>query len=65
MIVAVTNRGSIGYVVKSEKYDRLKALELLRTAIDMNNSAKNLQEKQDASDYFIKIAQSRGLTPIS
>lgn len=61
MIVAVTNKGSIGYVVKSEKYDRLKALEILRTAIDMNNSAKNLQEKQDASDYFIKNCYQAGL----
>lgn len=61
MIVAVTNRGSIGYVVKSEKYDRLKALEILRTAIDMNNSAKTLQEKQDASDYFIKNCYQAGL----
>ena len=53
MIVAVTNRGSLGYIVKSDKYNRLKALEILKEAIIMNNEAKNLKEKQEASDYFL------------
>lgn len=47
--------------MKSDKYDRLEALEILRTAIDMNNKAKSLQEKQDASDYFIKNCYKAGL----
>jgi hypothetical protein len=61
MIVAVTNGGSLGYIVKSDKYNRLNALEILKKAIIMNNNAKNLKEKQEASDYFLNNCYQAGL----
>lgn len=48
MIVAVTNRGSISYLVKTEGYDQLESRKLLREAIRRDKDAQNLKQKLDA-----------------
>lgn len=53
MIVAVTNLGSITYVVKSESYDRTKAVDLYDKCVDMYNDADDLKGYQKATNYFL------------
>jgi hypothetical protein len=62
MMVVVTNLGSITYLVKTDKYDYYNAIELINTAISMNNEAKNLKDLQDAADYFLKNCNTVGIT---
>jgi hypothetical protein len=62
MMVVVTNLGNITYLVKTDKYDYYKAVELINTAISMNNEAKNLKDLQDAADYFLKNCDTVGIT---
>jgi hypothetical protein len=62
MMVVVTNLGSITYLVKSDKYDYYKAIELINVAISMNNEARNLKDLQDAADYFLKNCGIAGIS---
>jgi fructose/tagatose bisphosphate aldolase len=62
LMVVVTNLGSITYLVKTDKYNYNKAVDLINTAISMNNEAKNLKELQEAADYFLKNCYSVGIT---
>ena len=61
MIVAVTNRGSISYLVKTDSYDHLESRKLLREAIKRDKDAKNLKQKLDACDYFLNNCFKTGL----
>jgi proteasome lid subunit RPN8/RPN11 len=61
MMVVVTNLGSITYLVKTDKYDYYKAVDLINTAISMNNDAKNLKDLQEAADYFLKNCDTIGI----
>jgi hypothetical protein len=61
MMVVVTNLGSITYLVKTDKYDYYKAVDLINTAISMNNDAKNLKDLQEAADYFLKNCDTVGI----
>lgn len=62
MMVVVTNLGSITYLTKQERYNYVKAVNLLNEAINMYNEAKNLKDLQDAADYFLKNSFSVGIT---
>jgi proteasome lid subunit RPN8/RPN11 len=62
MMVVVTNLGSITYLVKTDKYDYYSAVELINTAISMNNEANNLKDLKDAADYFLKRCYTVGIT---
>jgi len=54
MLAAVTNLGSIFYIVKTEKFDWDKAAELLNEAISMHNiNPGNIKNAQDAANYFL------------
>jgi fructose/tagatose bisphosphate aldolase len=61
MMVVVTNLGSITYLVKTDKYDYYKAVDLINAAILMNNDAKNLKDLQEAADYFLKNCDTVGI----
>lgn len=61
MIVAVTNLGSINYIVKTDKYNRLEALKLYKKAIQMYLEAENLKDKQVATNHFLKNCSNVGL----
>lgn len=61
MIVAVTNIGSINYIVKTDKYNRLGALRLFYEALDLFKKAKNLKEQQDATNKFLNNCYQYGL----
>ena len=61
MIVAVTNRGSVSYLVKTDKYDLLESKKLLREAIAKEKAAKNLKQKQDACNHFLNNCFETGL----
>jgi proteasome lid subunit RPN8/RPN11 len=61
MMVVVTNLGNVTYLVKTDKYDYYKAVELINKAISMNNEAKNLKDLQDAADYFLKKCDNVGI----
>jgi hypothetical protein len=61
MMVVVTNFGGITYLVKTDRYNYYKAVELINTAISMNNEAKNLKDLQDAADYFLKKCDTVGI----
>jgi proteasome lid subunit RPN8/RPN11 len=63
MVVAVTNRGAIGYIVKTEDYEknRLAAYKLMEEAVERNNRAVDFKQKQDACDYFLHNCYKVGL----
>ena len=61
MMVVVTNLGSVSYLVKNGKYDFEKAVILLNEAVDLNNKAKNINDLQDAADYFLKNCYNVGI----
>ena len=61
MIVAVTNMGSINYIVKTDLYDRDEGLLLYREAVTRLGEARNLKEKQKATDFFLNNCFKVGL----
>lgn len=61
MIVAITNLGSINYIVKTDKYDRDQSILSLKKAVDRYNSVNTLKEKQDATDMFLYNCYKTGL----
>ncbi len=61
MIVAITNLGSIHYIVKTNNYNRIEAIKLYKTAVDMTQKAVNLKEKLKACDYFLNRCHKAGL----
>jgi tetratricopeptide (TPR) repeat protein len=61
MIVAVTNLGSISYLVKGSSYSYVEAVNLLNEAIDLNNKSKKLKDLQKAADYFLKNSYKVGI----
>ncbi len=62
MIVAVTNLGSVSYVVRNENFNRLLALELFDKAVEKyKTAAGDLKGRQDATDYFLNNCYSVGI----
>lgn len=63
MIIAVTNQGGIGYIVKTDKYEKnvLDAYKLMEEAVLRNNTARNLKQKQEACEYFLNNCYKVGL----
>ena len=62
MIVAVTNLGSVSYVVRNENFNRLLALELFDKAVEKYKAAAgDLKGRQDATDYFLNNCYSVGI----
>jgi hypothetical protein len=61
MIVAVTNYGSVYYLVKTNKYDAERAKELYREAYGLYTEAENLKGYQEATEYFLNNCYKAGL----
>ncbi len=61
LMVVVTNLGNISYLVKNDKYDFEKAVVLFNEAIDLNNKAKNINDLQEAAEYFLKSCYNVGI----
>ena len=63
MVVAVTNRGGVGYIVKTDKYEEniLAAYKLMAEAVEKSNVATTLKQKQEACDYFLNNCHKVGL----
>lgn len=61
MIVAVTNTGSVNYIVKTDKYNRLGAMKLFYEALEQLKKAGNLKERQDATDKFLNNCYQYGM----
>ena len=63
MVVAVSNKGAIGYIVKTSKYKEkmLETYKLMQEAVDRNNKAVTLRQKQEACDYFLNNCSKTGL----
>ena len=63
MVVAVTNSGSIGYIVKTSKFEenRLAVYKLMEEAVEKNNEATNLKQKQAACNFFLNNCYKVGL----
>ena len=62
MIIAVTNLGSISYIVRKDDFNRKKALELFYKSTDSYLKAgNNLKKRQEATDYFLKRCESVGI----
>jgi proteasome lid subunit RPN8/RPN11 len=53
MMVVVTNLGNISYLVKKDKYDRRKAVELYNNAVSMHNEGSGMHDYQKAVSYFL------------
>ena len=61
MIVAVTNLGSISYLVKGKEYAYEKAVALFNEAVNSNNEARDLKGLQKASDHFPRNCYTVGI----
>lgn len=61
LLCVVTNLGSISYMVKSSRYDYVKAIHLLNETILRHNAALTLKEYQDAARYFLKNCYKVGI----
>jgi hypothetical protein len=61
MIIAVTNYGSVYYLVKTRNYDVEKAKELYKEAYRRYTEAENLKGYQEATDYFLNNCYQAGL----
>ena len=61
MIVAITNLGSINYIVKAKNYNKKKAFILLNEATELSHKAKKLKEYQNAVMYFLKKCKTVGV----
>ena len=61
MIVAVTNLGSISFVVKADNYDRPKAVDLYDKCVDMYNDEDDLKGYQKATNHFLNNCYKVGL----
>jgi hypothetical protein len=61
MIIAVTNYGSVYYLVKTHNYDVEKAKELYKEAYRQYTKAENLKGYQEATDYFLNNCYQAGL----
>lgn len=61
LLVIVTNLGSISYMVKSRRYDYVKAVRLLNQTIQLHNKASDLKEHQKAARYFISNCYKAGI----
>lgn len=61
LLIMVTNKGTLSYIVKLKKFNRLKAIKVLNKAIDKHNSSKSLKEKQKAVDYFFNNSSKLGI----
>lgn len=61
MIVAVTNTGSVNYIVKTDKYNRLGAMKLFYECLELLKRARNLKERQNATDRFLNNCYQYGM----
>lgn len=61
MIVAVTNQGSISYLVKAKGYNRTRAVKLFNDAFKKHSEACNLKERQEAAEYFLNNCYDVGI----
>ena len=53
MMVVVTNLGNISYLVKKDKYNRNKAIEIYNQAVNVHNEGNNIRDYQEAVSYFL------------
>lgn len=53
MMVVVTNLGSISYLVKKDKYNQRKAVEIYNSAVSMHNEGNGIRDYQKAVSYFL------------
>lgn len=61
MIVAVTNQGSISYLVKGKGYNRTEAVKLFNEAFKKHTEAVNLKGRQEAAAYFLHKCSAAGI----
>lgn len=53
MMVVVTNLGGLSYLVKKNKYNQRKAIEIYNNAVNMNNEGSKIRDYQKAASYFL------------
>lgn len=61
MMCVVTNLGSISYLVKSKKYNRNTAMEILKSALKTHNDSDELKGYQKAAKYFLRTCHKAGI----
>ena len=54
LLVAVSNLGSISYIVKTDKYDWNLAVDIFNQAVTLNNVGNKLKDYQKAALYFLR-----------
>lgn len=54
MMVVVTNLGSISYLVKASKFNRIEAINAYNEAVSIHNLGTNLKNAQRAANHFLK-----------
>ena len=61
LLIIVTNLGSISYLVKSDKYDYIAAINFVNDIIKIHNAADNIKGYQKAVRYFLSNCHKVGI----
>ena len=61
LLIIITNLGSISYLVKSDKYDYIAAINFVNNIIKMHNAADNIKGYQKAVRYFLSNCYKVGI----
>lgn len=61
LMTAITNLGSVSYLVRTDRFDFFKALDLYNEAVGIHNTSGDLKNLQNAADYFLKNCYDVGI----
>lgn len=61
LMVVVTNKGKLSYIVKSNKYNKIDAIRLFNKSVVRFNQAKKVKDKESVMSLFFKKCKQCGL----
>lgn len=61
LMVVVTNKGKLSYIVKNDKYNKDDSIRLFNEIVTKYNKAKKLKDKMIATSLFFKECKKCGL----
>ena len=61
MMLVVSNKGAVTYIMKKFNYNKDKAVSLYKEAVNIDRSSKNLSERQRATKHFLYNSSNCGL----
>lgn len=65
LMVVVTNKGKLSYMVKTDKYSKIDSVRLFNKSVEKYNTAKKVSDREYATSFFIKNCNKCGLIYVS